>query len=442
MINQLFKLINLDEKVLIFLSSKFFSYISYPITLGLIIKFLTPEEQGYYYTFFTLLSLSMFLELGLGVILTNFSSHEFSKLRWHKNLLTGNDNAVKRSLLLIKKTIQWFSAIAVIFFILMFFVGKYFFSDSNNIYYLNAWIIFIAVFSPGLIFSPFLSILQGFGKVKEVQTLIFYQVFLSIIAFWIGLVSNFNIYALIFQFAIQNLVSLLYITYKYHKLIFHSLIEANDLFSWRNEILPLQLKTGFTWLVSYLGINLLIPFSFKIFGPETAGQLGMSFRIAEITSVVCLAWTNTRVPLMGKMIASNEKDKFYTLYFNTLKSILLIGFLFTGAIFAIFNLLDYFSLNSFIQRVLSLQYIMLITIGYYMFAISNYLAMTIRSFKDEKMILPNVIALFIYSIAIFLSFFFTDYKYLILSFLFVNSLVLLPFSIVYIADTFNKKTWS
>jgi O-antigen/teichoic acid export membrane protein len=384
----------------------------------------------------------MFLELGLGVILTNFSSYEFSKIKWHNNLLIGNENAVKRSLLLIKKTIQWFSAIAVLFFILMFFVGKYFFSDSNNIYYLNAWIIFIAVFSPGLIFSPFLSILQGFGKVKEVQTLIFYQVFLSIIAFWIGLVSNFNIYALIFQFAIQNLVSFLYITYKYHKLIFHSLIEANDLFSWRNEILPLQLKTGFTWLVSYLGINLLIPFSFKIFGPETAGQLGMSFRIAEITSVVCLAWTNTRVPLMGKMIASNEKGKFYTLYFNTLKSILLIGFLFTGAIFVIFNLLDYFSLNSFIQRVLSLQYIMLIAIGYYMFAISNYLAMTIRSFKDEKMILPNIIALFIYSIAIFLSFSFTDYKYLILSFLFVNSLVLLPFSIIYIADTFNKKTWS
>ena len=29
----------------------------------------------------------MFLELGLGVILTNFSSHEFSKLKWHNNLL-------------------------------------------------------------------------------------------------------------------------------------------------------------------------------------------------------------------------------------------------------------------------------------------------------------------------------------------------------------------
>jgi hypothetical protein len=323
----------------------------------------------------------------------------------------------------------------------MFFVGKYFFSDLNSIYYLNAWTIFIAVFSPGLIFSPFLSILQGFGKVKEVQTLIFIQVFFSIIGFWIGLINDFNIYALILQFAVQNLIALIYIFYKYNKLIFYSLLENNKLFSWKNEILPLQLKTGFTWLVSYLGINLLVPFSFKIFGPEAAGQIGMSFRIAEIVSVVCLAWTNTRVPLMGKMIASNEKSKFYNFFSKTLTSILVIGFLLTMAIFILFNLLDYFLFNIFLQRILSLQSIMIIAFSYYMFAISNYLAMTIRSFKDEKMILPNVIALFIYSIAIYLSFLSTDYKYLILSFLFVNSLVLLPFSIFNIVDIFNKKTW-
>lgn len=441
MVGKILSIINVDKNVAIFLSSKFFSYLSYPITLGLVIKYLSLEQQGYYYTFFTLLSFSMFLELGLGVILTNFSSHEFSKLRWHNNHLTGDKIALKRSLLLIKKTIQWFSFIAILFFILMFFVGKYFFTDSKSIYYSNAWIIFIGVFSPGLIISPLLSILQGYGRVREVQLVIFFQVFFSIIAFWIGLIKNFNIYALVLQFATQNLISFLYITYKYHKLIFHSLIEDNVLFNWRNEILPLQLKTGFTWLVSYIGINLLIPFSFKLFGPETAGKIGMSFRIAEITSIVCLAWTNTRVPLMGKFISSNEKSKFYNLYISTLRSILLIGFLSIVTIFVIFNLFYYVSLDSFLLRVLSLQYIILLSIGYYMFAISNYLAMTIRSFKDEKMILPNVIALFIYSIAIYLSFFYTDYKYLILSFLIVNSLVLLPFSIAYITDTLNKKTW-
>ena len=70
MINFLSKMFGFDQKILIFLSSRAFSYLSYPITLTMIIKFLSPEQQGYYYTFLTLLGLSMFLELGLGIILT------------------------------------------------------------------------------------------------------------------------------------------------------------------------------------------------------------------------------------------------------------------------------------------------------------------------------------------------------------------------------------
>ena len=103
MIRKIISVINIDKNVSIFLSGRLFSYISYPLTLALIINFLNPVEQGYYYTFLTLLSFSMFLELGLGIILTNFASHEFAKLSWQNNLLIGDEIAVKRSLALIKK---------------------------------------------------------------------------------------------------------------------------------------------------------------------------------------------------------------------------------------------------------------------------------------------------------------------------------------------------
>ena len=116
MINSLINLLGFDKKVLIFLSSKGFSYISYPVTLTMIIQHLSPEEQGYYYTFLTLLSLSMFLELGLGIILTNFASHEFSNLKWNHNNLIGNSFSLDRVYSLIKKTILWFTLLALLFF--------------------------------------------------------------------------------------------------------------------------------------------------------------------------------------------------------------------------------------------------------------------------------------------------------------------------------------
>ena len=48
----------------------------------------------------------------------------------------------------------------------------WFLESGQENYYLT-WIYFIAVFSPGLIVSPILSILQGFDKIKEVQSIIF-----------------------------------------------------------------------------------------------------------------------------------------------------------------------------------------------------------------------------------------------------------------------------
>jgi hypothetical protein len=441
MINSILTTLNIDKKIGIFLSSKLFSYLSYPITLGLIIKFLTPLEQGYYYTFLTLLSFSMFLELGLGVILTNFSSHEFGRLSWKNNNLHGDKIAVKRSLMLIKKTILWFSFVALLFFLLMLGMGAYFFLDSAPTNYYITWIYFIIVFSPGLIISPLLSLLQGFGRIKEVQSVIFFQVFFSILAFWVALLMNFNIYALVIQFAVQNLISFLYLFFKYSNLIFLSLVESNSLFSWKDEVLPLQLKTGFTWLVSYLGINLLIPFSFKIFGPEIAGQLGMSFKIAEITSIICLAWTNTRVPRMGSIIASKNRIEFNTIFFSTLKSIILIGAISMVGIYLLLVILDSYNYDIFLDRILSIKFILMLMIGYYMFAVSNYLAMTIRAFKDEKMIIPSFIALFIYGTAIYLSFFWIDYIFLIFSFVIVNTFILLPFSIFYISKMLKNRIW-
>jgi len=383
----------------------------------------------------------MFLELGLGVILTNFASHEFANLKWKNNNLDGDKIAIKRSFMLIKKTILWFSFVALLFFLSMLGIGAYFFLESGPTNYYLTWIYFIAVFSPGLIISPLLSILQGFDRIKEVQSVIFFQVFFSILAFWISLLMNFNLYAIVVQFAVQNLISFLYLFFKYRNLIFSSLIEFNNLFSWKDEVLPLQLKTGFTWLVSYLGINLLIPFSFKIFGPEIAGQLGMSFKIAEITSIICLAWTNTRVPKMGSIIATKNRIQFNSLFFPTLKSIVLIGGISMVAIYLSLIILDTYNYHAFLDRILNIKFILMLMIGYYMFAISNYFAMTIRAFKDEKMIIPSFIALSIYGTAIYLSFLWIDYTFLIVSFMIVNTFILLPFSIFFISKMLTKKSW-
>ena len=49
------------------------------ISILLITKFLTPETQGYYYTFQSLIALQAFIELGLVVVVVNVTSHEMGE---------------------------------------------------------------------------------------------------------------------------------------------------------------------------------------------------------------------------------------------------------------------------------------------------------------------------------------------------------------------------
>ena len=51
------------------------------ISILLIAKFLTPQTQGYSYTFQSLIALQVFTELGLLVVVVNFTSHEWAKLQ-------------------------------------------------------------------------------------------------------------------------------------------------------------------------------------------------------------------------------------------------------------------------------------------------------------------------------------------------------------------------
>lgn len=49
-------------------------------TLTLIAHFLSPAEQGYYYTFYSLVALQIVFELGFSVVILQTASHEAAHL--------------------------------------------------------------------------------------------------------------------------------------------------------------------------------------------------------------------------------------------------------------------------------------------------------------------------------------------------------------------------
>ena len=70
----------IDRAVSYGVSSAFIQVFSSPITILLIVKYLSPESQGFYYTFASLIALQTYVELGMSVVVVNTASHEWSKL--------------------------------------------------------------------------------------------------------------------------------------------------------------------------------------------------------------------------------------------------------------------------------------------------------------------------------------------------------------------------
>jgi hypothetical protein len=53
-----------------------------PVTMALVLRYLTPEIQGYFYAFSGVVAMQVFLEMGFSQNILQFASHEFAKLRF------------------------------------------------------------------------------------------------------------------------------------------------------------------------------------------------------------------------------------------------------------------------------------------------------------------------------------------------------------------------
>ena len=101
-------------------------------TLFLIITFLTKTEQGFYFTFGSILSLQIFFELGFNAVITQFSSHEMANLVIDKNTIIGNNVNLSRLASLLRLIVKWYSTLFIFLLVFLIFSGLIFFSSNEN----------------------------------------------------------------------------------------------------------------------------------------------------------------------------------------------------------------------------------------------------------------------------------------------------------------------
>lgn len=388
-LHTIFRLLGLDRSIMYSSSSKFVLAVGGAISSLLIGTFLTRDEQGFYYTFSSVLAIQVFFELGLGGIISQFIAYEMANTTITDSVhLEGEGKNLSRISSILRFCLKWYSAVAggTLFFLIL--VGFFFFSEYGLNYptvkWQGAWIIVVLGTSLNLLISPFISILQGMNRVTEMARLDLIKYSVTVPVSWVILILGANIYLLGIVSMINFVITLyLLISSSYHKLFANIYqIQQCGEFSYFYEILPLQWRIGLSWLSGYFIFHFFTPTVFAFCGAVVAGQMGMTLAVVNSIISFVVAWTSTRVPAWSMYISKKDYESLDQSLIEVIRnssivSILLV--LFVSTVLFLLNILHFNLSERFLPLWLSLALFMTIPIN----IIINTLATYLRCHKKE-----------------------------------------------------------
>jgi len=322
--------IGIDKAIVFTASSSIFGAFGSIISVILVVKCLSSVEQGFYYTFGSIVAIQIFFELGLNGIITQYVAHEASNLQWENtSSLNGETKYLSRLSSLLHFSVKWYLSFAVLLVISLMVIGTVFFTryDTTNgaVSWFVPWIILAIGTSCNLIISPILAFLIGLGKVKEIAKIQLIQQVFRLSFVWVSLIFGAKMFVLGISSFIGALVVIIIISARYLKLlknIWATIIVEKV--NYRKEIFPYQWKIALSWISGYFIFQLFNPVLFATEGPVVAGQMGMTLAALNGILSLSLGWMTTKIPLFSGLIAQKEFNRLDNVFTRTLKQSALI----------------------------------------------------------------------------------------------------------------------
>lgn len=366
------------------------------VTIFLIASYFSPEMQGYYFTFYSLLAMQVFVELGLGVVIVNFTSHEWSKLKYDKEKgIIGDKTALSRLKSLASIVFKWYAFGGLLLALILGLLGYLFFSYSHpvlGVKWAYPWFSLCMLTGLNLAFLPAFSLLEGSNQVSQIYFYRFIQEIVRSIFTWIIILLGGALWAPAGSTLFMLIWAVIFL-YRNYANYFRSLLRqiAGPIIDWRNEIWPMQWRIGVSWLSGYFFFSLFTPVLFHFQGPVAAGQMGMTWSVVNALSMVASMWIITRAPQFGIYIAKKEYKELDRLIFASAVSSLAVATLGAAFVFGLILILNVYQFPLAIRLLAPLPTILFLVSTVLMqisYAQSTYL----RAHKQEPFVRMSVIS--------------------------------------------------
>jgi O-antigen/teichoic acid export membrane protein len=296
------------------------------VVLILLTRFLKQDEQGYFYTFISILSIRMFFELGFTTVLTQFVAHEYAYLGWKNDKeVSGDEFYLSRLASIIQLSLKWFFVISVVLFVVLLASGWIFFSNFNvelKVEWKTPWVVLAISTSLVLFLDLFFAVLEGLGRIEQITKLRLIHQLINLFFISLFLIADFKLLAQGLALLISTVVTIALLKLNGNIETIRNLWVVNCKWhvNYRKEILPFQSRIAIGNISNYFIFQLFNPVLFATQGSVVAGQMGATQAFLGGIVSIANSWMSTKIPLFSRMVA---KRKFRLLNLSFRKNLII-----------------------------------------------------------------------------------------------------------------------
>jgi O-antigen/teichoic acid export membrane protein len=365
-------------------------------TVLLIVRFLSPVEQGYYYTLLSLVSLQVVFELGFSFVIQQLAAHECVHLEIGEDgSVSGDAAAHARLASALQLTLRWYTVAALTMGLILPPLGMIFFVRHSapaaaQVAWQGPWFAAVGSSMVGLWCTPFYAFIEGCGEVRAVAALRLRQAVAAVLLAWAAMLLHHGLYAPAFAIAGYFGVGLVFLAARRRLLagLFRR-PACEGAIHWNREVWPFQWRIAVSWMCSYFAVQIFIPIIFALRGPVDAGQMGMSLSITGYMTILALAWSSTKTTLFGRMIARREFQGLDRLFRRTLGQSLAVFGVLALAACGLSAMLPVVA-PRLVVRMVSPQLFAVLVLGAGANCVVQSLATLLRSFKSEPFLMQSL----------------------------------------------------
>lgn len=296
--------------------SKLFQAVAQVGALFLVAHTLSPAQQGYYYTFQSVLALQVFFELGMGFVLIQVAAHESAHLTLAENMDLDPASPVGIKLgSLFRFMTKWYSIAGSLFLGIILPFGIAFFTLSKSASSLPfsewapQWALLVVLSASSMFLFAMASFVEGVGRITQaarIRGIMSVGMSLGLLG---ALLARTALYApaiSLFIGLVVGFTSLIYSQGPLFLLLWNTAREEEST-PWMASIWGFQWRIAVSYLSGYLIFQFATPVLFANLGPVIAGRYGMAMQVVNGISMLSMAWASTRQARWGALIARGER---------------------------------------------------------------------------------------------------------------------------------------